>query len=1266
MFSHNVVFKTELTMRATITLIICLFAQFLFAQKPRLVAPIGHSSQVNFLSVSPNGKYIASISWDKTAKIWDLQGREIQTFKDPSEGFNTVAFSQNNEWVLTTSRDRSIRLWDIKTGKERRVFREPSQNDVSGLGVAAIDTKGKLLATSTDEDSVVKVWNIETGQPVQKIGKFQTGVNALAFSPNGNQMLTGAWEGEIIREDAPCMGCPAEKRVGAGVAKLWDVKTSQLLNSFGGHQETLTALAFSNSGEYVLTGDNEGVIRLWTPKSDTPVRSFGRLGEANAGAVFHLDVSADDKYVMAVFGDGAVKFWELQTGKTVEFLTKANTDTRAAAFLPNCHACDGDAILLGGNDGSFRLVDFKGNLVQVFKGSSTALTALAFSTVKTDEGRSLYLGTKKGITSCDLSNIDLHVFDTISGAAHSSQIAFSPDGALHMANQNMAAEWNAMGKLLGKNELPKPSDFFGSRNLAISPPADTDPKGGKYVAITGRDNSFDLVERRTGKVIRNFKRPEETSEPAEPNAFDGAMRLDFKLERVNDLAFSPSGNYILSGDMGDNDAKLWDPAGIRKPQFLIGHTGPVQSVAFSPVGPFMLTGSNDSTAKLWDLNLNLIQTFEGHTYAVFYVSFSPDGKSVLTASGDGTAKLWNPETGKCLHTFPVDHPADFVFSPDGKYLLHLNLDNTIHFYDAQNTNLLATMAILNEKDWVITTPSGLFDASAGAMELMYFISGDEVIELEQLKERYYEPGLMAKLMGFSSGDLRDVQQFKDLQLYPLVEASINQNRLDIQLVKRNGGLGKLSFFVNGKEVAEDINSGRKESLSLDLKEFAKYYRTDTLNTLSLRAYNTDGWLKSQALSFPYTYIAARGSGQGGGVTLGNSKPRLFAIIVGTADYSGETLDLKYADQDASSIAAALNAAGQQLFGSDVQLKLLSTKSNVSAEVAGSVQSEISNKANIKAAFDAFAQQAQPTDVLVLYFSGHGITYGEAEKAQFFYLTKDIGSEDLSDPEIRNKFTISSNELTDWIKSIAAQKQVLILDACNSGKIVETLSTIGQKDLNPSQVRALDRMKDRTGMFILTGSAANMVSYEASQFGQGLLTYSLLQGMSGLALTDDKRVDVMTLFQYSRDKVPELAKSINGVQIPTLAFPVGGGSFDIGIVNEKVKIPLSQAKPVFIRNNFQDEDAFEDVLGLTDALEQYFRQQTAKGVQSKLIYVDVKEYENAFSMKGRYKVTGNEVAVRVRLYKGKSPLGDELNVNGKKDDMPGLVKQILQTVMPLAK
>jgi len=297
-------------------------------------------------------------------------------------------------------------------------------------------------------------------------------------------------------------------------------------------------------------------------------------------------------------------------------------------------------------------------------------------------------------------------------------------------------------------------------------------------------------------------------------------------------------------------------------------------------------------------------------------------------------------------------------------------------------------------------------------------------------------------------------------------------------------------------------------------------------------------------------------------------------------------------------------------------------------------------------------------VLVIYFSGHGVNYGTAENTQFYYLTKDIASEDLKDPEIRNNYTVSSAEFTEWIKSIAALKQVMVLDACNSGKIVEDLA--GRKDLSSSQIRALDRMKDRTGMFILTGSAADKVSYEAGQYGQGLLTYSLLQGMSGLALTDDKRVDVMTLFQYSRDKVPELAKGIGGIQTPILAFPAGGASFDIGIVDAQVKIPLAQVKPVFIRNVFQDEDELDDVIGLTSALENYFRELTVKGAEAPIIFVDVKEYENAYSIKGRYKLSGDAVELRGRLFRGKTAKG-EFTVTGKKTNLPGLVEAIVDKV-----
>lgn len=620
------------------------------------------------------------------------------------------------------------------------------------------------------------------------------------------------------------------------------------------------------------------------------------------------------------------------------------------------------------------------------------------------------------------------------------------------------------------------------------------------------------------------------------------------------------------------------------------------------------------------------------------------------------------ETGRAEILEPADSLSAYVAKHSLRKDKRWTVKNDLISYqiiDAGTQKTVATLLIPEgrERTWAVTTPSGLFDASPDMMDSLHYVSGMEIIDLEQLKERYYEPGLLAKLFGLSQETARSVEAFNEVALYPDMTAqwSADKLKLQVDLTPRNGGIGKLSLFVNGKEVAEDTNPQRAKSVSIDLTAFSAYYLPNGPSKLALRVYNQAGWLKSAALELDYQPPAtARGT-----QTAGNNepvlkgKPGLFALVVGTADYAGEELDLKFADHDATSFTQALRAASPKVFGDKVSVTLLNT------DATDKNRQDISSKTTIKKAFADIAAKAQAQDILVIYFSGHGVNYGAAESGQFYYLTKDIASENLGDPEIRNNYAISSTELTEWIKAIPALKQIMILDACNSGKIVEDLAA-GRKDLNSSQIRALDRMKDRTGMFILTGSAADKVSYEAGQYGQGLLTYSLLQGMSGLALTEDKRVDVMTLFQYSRDRVPELAKGIGGIQTPILAFPANGASFDIGIVDAQVKIPLAQVKPVFIRNVFQDEDTFDDVLGLTPALAGYFQEITARGAQANLIYVDVPEYENAYSMKGRYKQSGDAVEVRGRLFKGKTAKG-EFQVTGKKSDLPGLVEAIVEKV-----
>ncbi len=553
-----------------------------------------------------------------------------------------------------------------------------------------------------------------------------------------------------------------------------------------------------------------------------------------------------------------------------------------------------------------------------------------------------------------------------------------------------------------------------------------------------------------------------------------------------------------------------------------------------------------------------------------------------------------------------------------------------YYYEGYDTETTRTSRI-----WAATTPSGLFDASPEMMDNLHYVVGLDVIELNQLKERYYEPGLLSKIMGLSQETTRSVEAFNSVELYPDMTAEVSEHMLSVNLVPRNGGIGKLSVFVNGKEMQEDANPQRAQSVRIDLTAFARWYLPGESNKLVLRVYNQAGWLKSSALEIDYRPPAR----------LKKQKPALYAVVVGTSNYAGDNLDLKFADRDASSFSQALRMVAPNVFGDSVAVTLLNT------DVSDTTRQGESNKTAIKKAFEDLKDQSKAADVLVVYFSGHGVNYGTAETGQFYYLTKDIASGDLKDPEVRKSFAISSAELIKWINAIPALKTVMIIDACNAGKIVEDLAA-GSKDLSSTRLRVIDRMKDRTGMFILTGSAVDKVSYEAPQYGQGLLTYSLLHGMSGEALTGDQRVDVMTLFQYSRDEVPRLAKGIGREQTPVLAFPGNGASFDIGIVDESVKIPVAQLKPMFTRSSFQDE-SFGDVLELANAMKKYF-------MENEIGFKDTEANESDYSINGRYKITGDAVTVDFRLLKGKDSLG-EFQVTGKKSDMQGLVEAILEKV-----
>ncbi|MGH9881171.1 MAG: hypothetical protein ACRD6N_07015, partial [Pyrinomonadaceae bacterium] len=240
-----------------------------------------------------------------------------------------------------------------------------------------------------------------------------------------------------------------------------------------------------------------------------------------------------------------------------------------------------------------------------------------------------------------------------------------------------------------------------------------------------------------------------------------------------------------------------------------------------------------------------------------------------------------------------------------------------------------------------------------------------------------------------------------------------------------------------------------------------------------------------------------------------------------------------------------------------------------------------------------------------------------------------------------------------------------LDTCAAGAAAGKL--VEQRSVSGDQIRALDRLEDRTGFHVLMGSAADAVSYEASQYGQGVLTYALLQGLRGAALREDEYVDVQKLFQYAADEVPQLARNIGGLQRPVVAAP-RGTSFDVGRIGreEKPLIPLTTIKPVILRPNLMNTEEQADTLNLIRELRKRLRDESSVLVRSGkhqllVVYVDEDELPGAIRPSGTYTVEGERVRVTMVLRRDDQRIATLPLVEGTKNDVAGLIDKIMKTI-----
>jgi WD40 repeat protein len=186
---------------------------------------------------------------------------------------------------------------------------------------------------------------------------------------------------------------------------------------------------------------------------------------------------------------------------------------------------------------------------------------------------------------------------------------------------------------------------------------------------------------------------------------------------VSSVAYSPEGKFIVSGS-ADSTIKIWDLETGREIWTLPDHDSTVKSVAYSPDGRFVASGSADYTIKIWDVeNGQNIKTLSGHTSVVNSLAYSPDGQFLASGSTDRSVRIWDIESGRALRTL-LGHSLwvnSVAYSPDGRTIASGSRDTTIKLWNTQTGRELRTLSgHTDEVDALQYSPDGKFIVSGSS------------------------------------------------------------------------------------------------------------------------------------------------------------------------------------------------------------------------------------------------------------------------------------------------------------------------------------------------------------------------------------------------------------------------------------------------------------------------------------------------------------------------------------------------------------------------